>query len=423
MGWDSRSRALVMLASFLAVFLALDADPAATPDALLQPLSTSLPVRVGDRFLSRARWLALKTTLSCWMHSGRWARAGSAAAEGADLLPPLYDRLVPTHIRNPGRHRDLYSDETCGPVQERVGLDLLWAVPRTCARVPAFSPAAMCRAMRGRTLVFIGDSLMIGQFEAMIQAMAHGRPDWDGDYHSIGTFRHRLASWDHNVMNENPVVQHLYSFCADEAGSKPFRMMLTINWKFRGYEPLRMPPETAESAYWVPHRHFLKKEHDSNGLVFVVNRGAHWDEDAVAEDGLLRFLRMVHEDMSNATVIFRSTNLVHVNCSHYMDPPPGTPPFDPSTYEFVHDPRWHWRDIAIQSDNVSKAVMNAVRDPAGIFLDITPSSSLRPDLHRGGTDRTLGHDCLHFCLPNPMVDLWNHAGFGVLQLIDELASA
>ena len=414
--------AAVLAAIVLSPTPSIDDDSIRTP-----PLPPAL-IRVGDRALTSSAWRDTNEALRCWLHSGRWARAGSAHAEGADLLPPLYNPDIPAGMRAGGHFLHLYSEETCAPLQQKRGLDLLWAVPRSCERVPAFSPAAMCQVMRGRTLMLIGDSITVGHFETMLQAMNHGRPAWDGSYASLGTFVHPPGAWDYAAENENPVVEHRYAFCRDELGAgaaaAPFSLMLTVNWNFEGYEPSARPSLTYESAYWATNRQFLKREHDAHGLVLVVNRGARWEEDAVVDRDFAAFLQMVHEDLPNATVLFRATNVPHAQCQQYSDPPPGSPPFEPSAYEFIDEtehPEWHWGEMASQSQRIVQPLVEAARDPAAVFLDVAPSTRSRPDQHRRHPP-SWQPDCLHFCIPSPVVDLWVHIVFGTLRLIDEAAA-
>jgi len=104
-------------------------------------------------------------TLNCWTQNGSWIFEGETSY--------LYPVDVPIWMRNSELITPVYDD--CGDAQQRVGLGFVWKTP-TCPELPSFSPDRMCREMRGRTLVFVGDSLTIAHFETTIQAMAHGRP-------------------------------------------------------------------------------------------------------------------------------------------------------------------------------------------------------------------------------------------------------
>ena len=265
--------------------------------------------------------------------------------------------------------------------------------------------------------MFIGDSLTVGHFETTLQAMAHGRPDWDGS--------------SNDGTNENPVISIRYDFCASEAelgdgaSAIPFNLSLTINRRLQGYYPQSDFPKNYAGDEWSEHRRLLKREHDTRGLVLIVNRGAWWAEDIDAETYIANFLAMVHEDLPNATVIFRATSMPHVNCMQYSVPPPNAPPFEPSQYEFIEGEKdmldedagvyyVYWRNVTVQTRRVVRPLVEAARDPAAIYLDIAPSSNARPDQHR---HRRHG-DCLHFCIPGP-VDVWVHLVLGVLNLIDK----
>lgn len=409
--WSKKAALRLGLFSFFVLMLAHEFGPFVEKNTFF---FTKSPLRVGDRVLSSDAWNKLVEAIRCWTQEGGWARENSLAPSFASILPPMYDPHVPESMRNPGHFNYNYRDEICGSMDNRVGLDLRWAVPLRCAPIPKFSPKAMCQTMRGRTLMFIGDSISVAHFEATLQAMAHGRPAWDGNYESLGT-RHPTEAfttfWDYNALDENPVVSHSYSFCSSEPQpSDPFSMMLTANPKLQGYEPIKTPPVTPQHKYWMKNRLFLKREHDTHGLVLVINQGAWYEDDIIVNKSFSSFLRMVREDMPNTTVIFRSTNSPHAKCENFF----GDATFDPSEYIFDNDfehPEWHWQQFLTQSQRVVQPLIIAAQNPAAIFLDITPSSKLRPDQH-------CASDCLHFCIPSPLVDMWIHILYGVLASIE-----
>ena len=244
--------------------------------------------------------------------------------------------------------------------------------------------------------MFLGDSLSIHHFETTLQAMRHGRPNW---------LKH--------LTDDNPVVSYTYDFCS-EYGLQPFTMSFTKeNWAVRGYVPLKKPrPQDSLSYLWLNNSIFLQNLHNQSGLVLVVNRGAWYQPDNIVKQEMADFLDFLSEDLPHATLIFRSSNMAHLNCNLYSVPQhEGESLFDP--VDEPNHPEWHWKDFPSQSQRIVKPLLNNV--PSAFFLDIFPSVQRRPDQH------TSASDCLHYCVPGP-IDLWVQFVYAILDSIEQLRS-
>ena len=180
-----------------------------TASSSCTPATVSLPVQLGDRELPSSAYDSLLSSLRCWTKEGSWEQGGN------DLYPPA----VPPDMRNGGLVTPIYSD--CGDASRRSDLNYTWSTP-SCLPLPQFSPAAMCRAMRGRTLMFVGDSLTIAHFETTLQAMAHGRP-------SAG------CGWNDGPALMSWTTWRTYDFCT-EHGAPAFNVTFTChNNALEGY--------------------------------------------------------------------------------------------------------------------------------------------------------------------------------------------
>ena len=95
---------------------------------------------------SDCKFEALQEELDCWTSGeGMWVKDSASQ--------PLITKI----FSNDGElHTKIYS--ACGP---RTNLDYVWEPKDTCAPLPspAWSTANTCRVMKGRAIVFMGDSL------------------------------------------------------------------------------------------------------------------------------------------------------------------------------------------------------------------------------------------------------------------------
>lgn len=350
-------------------------------------------VRLGDRLLSRSAHDQFTETLRCWFEDGEWK-------EEQDLL---YDPVIPADMRNGQLVTPVY--ENCGPALSRADLFFSWSTP-TCS-LPQFSPTAMCHAMRGRTLMFVGDSLTIAHWETTLQAMAHGRPSMMGSGRHNGCVSQSdgpaMLSWH---------IAHTYDFCA-ELGALPFNVSYTChNHILSGYFPATTPEILDYNRTWRAHRDHLRALDSGPGLVLVVNRGAWVREDIDVAAGMYSMMRFVREDLPKTLFVFRSSNMAHRGCREYSTPRArGEPLLEPSGGA-NEPPTWRWSFFPGQARRIVKPIVEDNRFVArGVVLDVLPAMQLRPDAH---TD-----DCLHYCIPGP-IDQWVRWVFAIIVEVDRL---
>ena len=382
--------------------------------------SLSPPVILGDRVLSGDAAATFFSSVACWAGNGSWQ-------EGAE--PPLYPRDIPNDMRAEFGTGPYSCTERGYPLTS-ASLDTRWVPDNApCAReLPVFSPERMCHAMRGRSLVFIGDSLTVLHFETTLQAMAHGRPVPLSVHNGCPD----LYQYLNEPSNDAWFLTHTYDFCAD-VGAKPFTIdYACYNHKLQGYVPASTPadsvptpdPENAHILWhdgssphlWTAHVARLKAMHANTGLVLVVNRGAWVSDDDVVEKGMRQMLQFVREDLPRALFIFRGNTMGHGNCFDYEQRPRrrDEPLIEPSTDGSVVAHRWDY--FPRQSLRVVRPLIEANLTHRGVYMDIFPAMQQRPDAHaaRG--------DCLHYCIPGP-ADQWVRWTFGIIQEVETLGKA
>lgn len=137
-----------------------------------------------------------------------------------------------------------------------------------------------------------------------------------------------------------------------------------------------------------------------NASVVVMNRGAHFTGHKWFIGQINGTLQKLRDVLPNTLVFFRATAAGHPNCSLYTKPL--VTPLTPESWPF------NWGNFPIQNE-MARGLIEAV---GGVFVDVQPLTSLRPDWHVYGQ----GKDCLHHCLPGP-VDDWVKF---VARMLDEL---
>ena len=342
----------------------------------------------GDRKLSYDDAKSFIKTLNCWTENGTW--------EYDPSFPSLYPKDIPLHMQNFELNTQIYSE--CGPSMSRSDLDYVWKTP-TCPQLPVFTPESMCREMRGRSLIFVGDSLTIAHFETTIQAMAHSRPVIKRDGGTNGCPGPNDSG--------DAYIIHAFHFC-QTLGLPVFNVtFVCYNNILEGYIPQSAPILQVEK--WKNHLNFLRNAHDGPGIVLVVNRGAHVRNDKQVALDMVIMMAFVREELPQALLIFRSSNMAHGSCRNFSRPRTKNEPLlEPSNAG--GDPSWQWSFFPAQSARVIRPIILNSRQ-RGIFLDIFPSMQLRPDSH------TL--DCLHYCVPGP-IDMWVRWVYAIVYEVNRL---
>ena len=235
-----------------------------------------------------------------------------------------------------------------------------WVVPSKCPKVPDFDRYEMCRVMRGRLLLFIGDSLTVNTVETFLNAMGN-----------------------RTVFTPSPILQS-FSWC-----ETPFTTLIIMAPNIRDHVHLYYSMIQEHSSYCC--------------LVVVASWGIHFVEDEVFSGALQQHLSFFLS--LNATFIFRGGSMAHLDCSLYTGPDNS---YNLTPADHPDHPEWHWAAAPGQSTRVARPLLKA--ENKQYFLDLMVMNQRRPDRHPGGVD------CLHYCIPGP-IDQWIRLVFATLHLI------
>lgn len=245
-----------------------------------------------------------------------------------------------------------------------------------------WSPENMCRLMNGRNLVFIGDSLSEQMYYIFLSAMHRDiLIPKDRAYDKEYIDKKRGAQWDQcdNFCN----YWHLATCREDEitldCGSYPsFKVSL-------------IKDDHLDLNTWWPQ--FGSR----NVSLAIINTGAHFVNDSVILANVEDSVKKLHS--LNISVIFRTTSPGHPRCETLQHTRPLTAESS-KRYNYTYDSavgNYHYAEFIGQTLKVVD--MLHTKHPAVLIMNVHNSTSRRVDVHP-----VLDHDCLHYCIPGPLVE-------------------
>ena len=363
----------------------------------------------------RCAFPPLAEVAAAWAQRGAWYSAPSAAHHALYT----WEEAITIHVGNSERYID-----GCGAAASREPvLRLRWGFNGT-ARLPAlpqWSRTLACRALLGRGVAVVGDSMSGEFYDALVSAL------WSGEHGPRPAQRQPVTQvCDGREDGGLPLnasytyLDHLGSTASEEAGVAEQLGRVGALLQLARAGGARPPP------------------------IVVLNRGAHMSggnvnpaaaaEAAGGEEALHAAINAAHAarlatlwtwlaaHAPDSPVFWRTTSVGHPFCRRTVAAPPLARARDldavlrealaaeaeGSTRRTLEDfsdadykLRWHWDNIPAQNAATLAAL------PARVHvLDVAPAAALRHDSH---PQFKYGHrqrqDCLHYCLPGP-IDAW-----------------
>lgn len=255
----------------------------------------------------------------------------------------------------------------------------------------------MCRIMKGRNLMFVGDSLNEENFWVLLSSL------WS----------HYILKPHHNsTMNKLFREQQLMqceSYCPDVAPScegpltidcgdalPPFNISFTSESHLQLFE-----------SNGVSLERWARKIVENNVSLLIMNTGAHYIPDEELLHNINESLSYVRSSHPTVDIIYRSTSPGHNNCGDTFK---SDPMLENDALRLVMGgpANYHWSDFSHQNQKVKMLVKKQF--PSVMYMDIYNATVLRADAHP-----TVRGDCLHYCTPGP-VDDWTLFLFNILRL-------
>ncbi|KAL3688526.1 hypothetical protein R1sor_014835 [Riccia sorocarpa] len=192
----------------------------------------------------------------------------------------------------------------------------------------------------------------------------------------------------------NQTTDGVYEMCGDIFGAgNGFKVSFVRNDRLT---PVVSPKVNRTGNYYEFPWLNLVDEWDVK--VLVMNRGAHYEEDAAYAQALRNIFTILSDRFPHVRVIYRNTPPGHVHCETYKGPL--------TERQNASNLPWHWGEFHRQNQLAAKIV----EEFQYIYMDVDTMISLRADGHIGK------RDCLHYCVPGPL-DLSIQYLYNVLLLL------
>ncbi|GJP53752.1 hypothetical protein CLOM_g12896 [Closterium sp. NIES-68] len=266
----------------------------------------------------------------------------------------------------------------------RESLKYVWDISsskdgRGCGRWMSFSVARFCQALGGKKLLVTGDSLN-GQLA--LSLLLRLKIDQDvilDPGFSTKCIAARLA------YPHLPVICFSSPIC--ESSGHPSQLYF-IRSDYLDI-PVAIPGFSSENHWWVD-------EIAAQGVDMVVlNRGAHYVEDAAFEAQLNATFHHLRNRFPGLLLIVRSSAAGHADCMNYSRPIEKRLPEEGLPH--------NWGEISHQN-RIAERLAHSI---GAAFLDVDEMTALRPDSHMGRKGNSPDAvDCLHYCIPGPQ-DGWS----------------
>ncbi|KAM7499406.1 hypothetical protein LguiA_023820 [Lonicera macranthoides] len=291
--------------------------------------------------------------------------------------------------------------------------------PHGCS-IPSFNATLMLETLRGKKMMFVGDSLIRGQFVSMVCLLHSIIPN---NSKSMDTYGHKFKAKDYNATIEFYWAPFLLESNSDDPAihrvSESNRMVRngsinTHGQRWKGVDILVFNTY----VWWM------------TGRSFKILRGSFNDEvkeivEVRTEDaysmGIRSMLRWIENNMdpNKTRVFFTGMSPSHNKSIEWGGKPNG------NCYDETHlieNSRYWGSDTRKSIVRVTEKILNESKVPI-TFLNITQLSSYRKDAHtsiykkqwRPLTPEQLLNpvsyaDCVHWCLPG-LQDTWNELLF------------
>nr|GMC72626.1 protein trichome birefringence-like 41 [Ipomoea batatas] len=311
----------------------------------------------------------------------------------------IYDESYPIYNSSVCSFIDKEFDCQGNGRPDKLYLKYRWK-PSAC-EMPKFDGRDLLRRLKGKKLMFVGDSLSLNQWQSLTCMLHAALPQSNMAIQRKGDFpTFNFPEFNVSVMLcRNPFLVDLVT---EKIGRVLKLDSIQNGNSWKGYDMLIF-----NTWHWWLHK-------GSSQPWDYIQKGdqVYKDMDRMAafEEGLKTWSKWVDSnvDPSKTKVFFQGISPTHYrgeewNASKGMSCKGETQPIAGSTYPGGPHP----------ATTVVKEVLSNMSKPVTL-LDITTLSQLRKDSHPSlyGDDAT-GSDCSHWCLAG-VPDTWNHLLYAVL---------
>ena len=265
-----------------------------------------------------------------------------------------------------------YVHERCADSNYINGIQYIWEPVR--GKLERFNHELMCKAMNGRNILLVGDSLSEQTLTVFLSAF------WNNVLIPNDDMKFNTSKYEElKKFNRNQCDSFCWDFWAQCSGTHHVHCgsLPDFNITFHWLNPFTNLSygSTEEKWSFAP---WVDVINEQNISLVIGNAGAHFIEDEQQLKNIDRFFYTLYEKFPHVSAIFRNTVPGAINCGdHFHDPPMESYPN--TTYLNLEHPDWHWGDFFRQNRLVHEFLHK--KYPQVFLLDVYSSGALRVDTH------------------------------------------
>ncbi|KAH7295098.1 hypothetical protein KP509_27G032300 [Ceratopteris richardii] len=321
----------------------------------------------------------------------------------------------------------LYTNETCPYIQlsqnclkngrpDRDYLQWRWK-PFGC-ELPPFIAARFLKLMRGKKMVFIGDSLARNHMQALLCALTQV----EDPVNLFSDPKDKQYKWffsSYNFTLTNLWSPFLVNYTVE---GDIYNLYLDVPEKIWVSELAQYDVAVISTGYW----YYRKSLYHTNSK--IVGASPNSGLNATRVEILSTMRSVLSNVLMHLTTVYRGVTIFRtITVDHFEHGSWSNGGLCNRTSPFSHRhgddslPPFPWMNSEIskvQKQEVDKA-MTSMSDSSRLkMINVTYSSYLRPDGHPGPYRiqqlNEPANDCLHWCMPGP-IDMWNQLVYHTLQ--------
>ena len=401
-------------ALLLYVFCVLISLSIAEPTRALLINNEKIYSFVGYKFRDR-EWKCLKEVIDCWANKGRWILNSTisywdpmlSTEENIQVASPCFNPLLES--KHHGMRGSYYTNNPPSRCEKVLSSDVMkyeWNVqPGMCSGFDVLQPFSLdrlCSIMEHSSItggygniMIVGDSMSMKFSHHLNNLMFAG-------HHQNMTYK----KCGHGFTN--PVIMPCSESALDTTpGHDTAEKLVLVYTKRNDYLTLTWRTNIdGEEHQNDKEVEWAKTLETANISLLVLNRGAHYVEDAVLISELNTTLSYLQSNHPEVSILWRTTPYGHLDFAGHEISPPLSFPLRPDQLQ-----KYNYDSFERQNQLVVSLLQEHY--PEVLVLDVFPSTVLRQDSHV---------DPLHYCTPSHLNN-WVIMFYNILRLVSEFSTS
>ena len=358
-------------------------------------------------------WIRLKEVIGCWANTGKWLLNSTinywdlmlSTEENIQVASPCFNPLLKS--LKVGMRGSYYTNNPPSRCENVLSSDVMkyeWNVqPDMCSGFDVLQPFSLdrlCSIMEHSSItggygniMIVGDSMSEQFSRHLLNLMFAGH--------------HQNMTYKKCGFHGDPVIMP----CSESAlnttpGHDTAEKLVLVYTKRNDYLTLDLDRDKSGEALGLKIFPWVDVIASANISLLVLNRGAHYVEDAVLISELNTTLSYLQSNHPEVSILWRTTPYGHLDFAGHEISPPLSFPLRPDQLQ-----KYNYESFERQNQLVVSLLQEHY--PEVLVLDVFPSTVLRQDSHINP---------LHYCTPSHLNN-WVIMFYNILRLVSEFSSS